>query len=200
MTQICDIKSKNAQNDYDMMEFKVLKCLLENNYDALLKQFGIDKNKAVFEVERFLGRKLNRPKESEQQVAPKPIQNTVIQSNLPAMSAEGAADFFSQLGQKDQQPNQASQSSGPTDGASGGGTSNQIQPSAASGLGGDDQRAPNARMHTIQETVSRNINWDEGAEGIIKQNLLVGELEYAAEVALKCGRTAEALLIAEAGG
>jgi len=46
-----------------MVEFKVLKCLLEENYDALLKQFGIDKNKAQFEVERFLGRKLNKPKE-----------------------------------------------------------------------------------------------------------------------------------------
>jgi hypothetical protein len=30
--------------------------------------------------------------------------------------------------------------------------------------------------------------------------LLVGQLEYAAQVALKCGRTTEALLIAEAGG
>ena len=37
-----------------------MKCLIENNYDALLKQFGIDKNKAIFEVEKFLGRKLNR--------------------------------------------------------------------------------------------------------------------------------------------
>lgn len=52
----------------------------------------------------------------------------------------------------------------------------------------------------VEETISRNINWDEGAEGIIKQNLLVGQLEYAAQVALKCGRTTEALLIAEAGG
>jgi len=52
----------------------------------------------------------------------------------------------------------------------------------------------------VTETISRNVNWDEGAEGIIKQNLLVGNLEYAAEVALKAGRTAEALLIAEAGG
>jgi hypothetical protein len=40
-----------------MMEFKVLKCLIENNYDEILKQFGIDKNKASFEVERYLGRK-----------------------------------------------------------------------------------------------------------------------------------------------
>lgn len=44
------------------------------------------------------------------------------------------------------------------------------------------------------------MNWDEGTEGIIKRNLLIGNLECAAEVALKAGRTAEALLIAEAGG
>lgn len=55
-------------------------------------------------------------------------------------------------------------------------------------------------MTFITETISKNVNWDEGAEGIIKRNLLVGNLEYAAEVALKAGRTAEALLIAEAGG
>jgi hypothetical protein len=44
-----------------MMEFKTLKCLLEDNYTDLLKQFGIDENKTIFEVERYLGRKLNRP-------------------------------------------------------------------------------------------------------------------------------------------
>jgi hypothetical protein len=43
-----------------MTEFKVLKCIIENDYDALLKQYGIDKKKATFEVERFLGKKLNR--------------------------------------------------------------------------------------------------------------------------------------------
>jgi len=52
----------------------------------------------------------------------------------------------------------------------------------------------------VQETISRNANWDEGVEGIIKQNLLLGELECAAQVALKCGRPTQALLIAEAGG
>lgn len=63
MSQICDSKSKNATNDYDMMEFKVLKCLLELNYTDLLKQFGIDENKAIFEVERYLGKKINRQQE-----------------------------------------------------------------------------------------------------------------------------------------
>lgn len=52
----------------------------------------------------------------------------------------------------------------------------------------------------MTETISRNVNWDEGIEGIIKRNLLIGNLEYAAEVALKSGRTTEALLIGEAGG
>ena len=35
---------------------------------------------------------------------------------------------------------------------------------------------------------------------MIKKNLMMGNLQYAAEVALKCGRSAEALLIAEQGG
>lgn len=48
-----------------MMEFKVLKCLIDDNYDELLKQFGIDKNKAAFETERYLGKKLNRPQENQ---------------------------------------------------------------------------------------------------------------------------------------
>ncbi len=48
-----------------MMEFKVLKCLIENNYDEILKQFGIDKNKAAFEVERYLGRKFQKPQENK---------------------------------------------------------------------------------------------------------------------------------------
>lgn len=56
------------------------------------------------------------------------------------------------------------------------------------------------KMSFITETVTKNTNWDEGSEGIIKRNLMVGNLDYAAEVALKCGRTTEALLIAEAGG
>jgi hypothetical protein len=98
--QICDINSKNSQNDYDMMEYKVLKCLIEDNYDSLLRSFGIDKNKAIFEVERFLGTKIKK----EQQRAEPQVQksNALMQSNLPSMTAEGAADFFSQLGQKEQ--------------------------------------------------------------------------------------------------
>jgi hypothetical protein len=77
-----------------MMEFKVLKCLLVEKFDDLLKEFGIDKNKAAIEVERYLGRKIQRPNEQQQVAAP--VQK--IQSNILEMTAEGAADLFSQLG------------------------------------------------------------------------------------------------------
>ena len=35
---------------------------------------------------------------------------------------------------------------------------------------------------------------------MIKKNLIFGNIQYAAEVAMKCGRTTEALLIAGLGG
>ena len=44
--------------------------------------------------------------------------------------------------------------------------------------------------------VSRNSNWNQGAEGIIKRNLMVGNIDAAAECAFKCGRITEALLLA----
>lgn len=65
---------------------------------------------------------------------------------------------------------------------------------------GEEEHPRDQKQTLVTETISRNSNWDEGLEGVIKRNLLIGNLEYAAEVALKAGRTTEALLIAEAGG
>jgi protein transport protein SEC31 len=36
-----------------------------------------------------------------------------------------------------------------------------------------------------QEVISRNSNWDEAGEGVIKRNLLIGNIEGASECALK---------------
>lgn len=104
------------------------------------------------------------------------------------MSAESAADFFSQLGSRTQTAVPSNQSN----------NNNEEQKTAGSTGEGDEQREK--QMTFITETVSKNSNWDEGVEGIIKRNLLLGNLEYAADVAMKAGRTTEALLIAEAGG
>lgn len=67
------------------------------------------------------------------------------------MTAEGAADFFSQLGQKEQKAPKQPEPAKPA---------NDFQPeSETAGSGG---------QRIVQETISRNTNWDEGAEGIIK--------------------------------
>jgi protein transport protein SEC31 len=48
--------------------------------------------------------------------------------------------------------------------------------------------------------VQKNFNWDLGKERMIKQNLLIGNYGGAIDAALKCGRTAEALIIAFSQG
>lgn len=48
--------------------------------------------------------------------------------------------------------------------------------------------------------VPRNFNWDLGKERLVKQNILIGNYEGAIDAALKCGRTAEALIIAYSCG
>lgn len=50
--------------------------------------------------------------------------------------------------------------------------------------------------NTIKETYSRNINWNVGQEKLIKQCLLIGDLESAVEILFKNNRSSEALLIA----
>ena len=38
-----------------------MKCAFYKNYDELFKMFGFERGKVVAEVERFLGKKLNKP-------------------------------------------------------------------------------------------------------------------------------------------
>ena len=48
----------------------------------------------------------------------------------------------------------------------------------------------------LTEKVTSNVNWNVGAENIIKNNIIIGNTEGAIDTAMKCGRTVEAMLIA----
>lgn len=97
------------------------------------------------------------------------------------MDAASAADFFANLGTKPAQE----QPSAP-----------QPQtPKKDEFLQVADQKEV-----LMQESISRNTNWNAGTESLIKKNLMVGNYEYAAECALKIGRVGEAFLIAKMGG
>ncbi len=50
------------------------------------------------------------------------------------------------------------------------------------------------------DEISRNTNWDAGAEKIIKKNILIGNFDGAIDSAAKCGRWVEALLLSHSKG
>ncbi len=54
--------------------------------------------------------------------------------------------------------------------------------------------------YIMQENVTKNSNWNAGIGKIIKTNILIGNIEGAVDSALKCGRVAEALLLAYTKG
>ncbi len=65
-----------------------------------------------------------------------------------------------------------------------------------------DSRSRGVSMESLGavERISRNMNWNEGVEKIIKQSILIGNLEGAVDCCLKCGRAAEALILASFAG
>ena len=96
------IEEREAQkNEIDRVEFTVMKCIHKGKYDDLLKLFGLDKTKIVGEVEKYLGKRLLK----QEQTQP---TNTIVQATPPPkqdfipMTAESAADFFSELGSRSQ--------------------------------------------------------------------------------------------------
>lgn len=68
--------------------------------------------------------------------------------------------------------------------------------SGATKQGNQTPHHENEKPNTIQEIQTININWNVGNEKLIKQSLLIGDLESAMEIAFKSGRTTEAFWIA----
>jgi len=173
-----------------------LKSLAVGSQEDLLKEFGFDSKKVTFEAEHFLGKQIkvvsheDSSKKGGRLNQPPVVTENPFANDLDNLSQEGAFDFFNKLGNQPQPQKKEEeikqQRAHDT-------LANEASPHAFL----THQHDPS---HLIHETVSRNANWNEGVESLIKKNLLIGNLQYAAEIALKCGRTTTALLIAERGG
>ena len=96
-----------------------------------------------------------------------------VESDFKMLTAEEAGDFFENLGRK---------------------KSKDIQGRLSASMADVDED------YTTQENITKNTNWNAGIEKIIKTNMLIGNIEGAVDSALKCGRVAEALLLAFAKG
>jgi protein transport protein SEC31 len=157
--------------DTDKLELKMLGAQLQGrSATSVLEALGLDPTKIMKETELFTGKKKSK-------VDDKPTKKAdpVVSFTNEQMSAGEVEDFFNLAGQP---------------------------PKAAPKVSSSPM--PAARVEefkqTLTETISRNSNWDEGGERLIKENLLIHNLECAIDCALTCGRTAEALIIAEQGG
>jgi len=96
-----------------------------------------------------------------------------VESDFKMLTAEEAEDFFDTLNKKSTKDATGRKSESMAD------------------VGDED---------ITQEVVTRNNNWNAGIEKIIKGNILIGNIEGAVDSALKCGRVAEALLLAYSKG
>ena len=56
MEGLIERKAKEAGSSPDKIELLAVKSLAAGSVDGLLKEFGFDKKKVTFEVERFLGK------------------------------------------------------------------------------------------------------------------------------------------------
>ena len=77
-----------------------LKSLASGSQEDLFKEFGFDTNKVTFEAERFLGKQITKKSEDPKSRLDKPpvVTENPFAKDLTDLSAEGAADFFNQLG------------------------------------------------------------------------------------------------------
>ena len=53
-------KARSASSKEDKVELLAVKALAAGNIEGLMKEFGFDKKKVIFEVERFLGKQHKR--------------------------------------------------------------------------------------------------------------------------------------------
>ena len=133
----------------------------EDGVDRTLALLGLDKKTIMADTEQYTGKK--RETTERRKAAPqesKPAADFIFAS----CSTSAAEDFFNKT------------SSGPTKDPS---------PKVAAS-------APKSKpdfKHVLTETISKNTNWKEGGEKLIKENLITRNFQCAIDCALMAGRT-----------
>ena len=175
-------KIQTEMNIVQICQNKILNQNLSQNEQQQWKLIKalIGKNKN--EIMEFLGYDPKNIKSECERYTGKKSQTSKMDNNpfnknetpLEAISLVEAENFFDRIGRE----------------------SNQSQKGRKSSTG----EIVNPSVNLSTEVVSRNSNWNDGIERIIKDNLLIGNMEGAVDSALKCGRSAEALIFASFGG
>lgn len=155
------IANLTAQNPADKLELDlILTKTQEDGVDSALALLGLDKKTLMVETEQYTGKK--RETTERRKVVPQESKPTDF--IFASCSTSAAEDFFNKARvgpAKDPTPKQAA-------------------------------TAPKAKpdfKQTLTETISKNTNWKEGGEKLLKENLITRNLQCAIDCALIAGRT-----------
>lgn len=173
LSEILEEKINSSKDKNVGLMWVALKSHFTSNFNELFRIMGYDKSKLQNEVFNYIGKKVQKETKKRE------VQRNI---NLVQNNDNDAFDFWNEVTAKNE----------PTPLA-------QKDPQLSAGSSAHKEPTPNEKAATITETISKNTNWNLGPEKLIKQSLLIGDLESAVDVALKSGRDAEALLIASAG-
>ncbi|KAF4672184.1 protein transport protein S31 [Perkinsus olseni] len=179
----CEVKIDETSDEHEKLSWDIMACLFDEDYrQEIVSKIGIDHTEIVKAAEQYLGRPVKRDR-SDNAIANQSgaTQGDVVdnqqQQNQQAtpMDSEQAESLFDTLARTNEESEQQAAEQG---GAS-----------SAGGL-----------LSPVADMTRSETDWTTGVEHIIKQSLLVGDLNAAVDCCMRSGKYADALLLASGGG
>ncbi|CAD7968388.1 unnamed protein product [Amoebophrya sp. A120] len=178
----CQTKSRVEKDEYEkaLWDFISLHINADDitSKQRIVTKLGYDLQEIANSAEQYLGHKpgskwAEKAAAEEQARISKASMDQASNNGAPALPAfdeHAAEDFFSTMAQKEAQKKQE-----------------DLQLA---------RKKEEEELQLQQKKVDSASDWNQGPELLIRQNFLVGSREAAVEICLKCGRVADALLIA----
>ncbi|EER05343.1 conserved hypothetical protein [Perkinsus marinus ATCC 50983] len=183
----CEVKIDESNDEHERLSWDIMACLFDEDYrQEIVAKIGIDHSQIVRAAEEYLGRPVKRDKSDNALVNQSGVgsgadnqqqqqeQQQQQQQQIAAMDSEQAESLFDTLARTNEESEQAGE---------------QVGAASAGGL-----------LSPIADMTRSETDWTSGVEHIIKQSLIVGDLDAAVDCCMRSSKYADALLLASGGG
>ena len=173
----CNSMHESASDVHEKLTWKLLSIISDSPSDrrSIAAAFGVDVNEVKLAIDKYIGRDIqNSVAENVTQEINSPEKHVAGFSDPTSLDPDQLDNLFDQLAK-----NTESQQ-------------HQSQPVTT----GSRRGTPRA---LLGEEIGDLTDWTQGPEFLIKQSILVGDFEGAVDCCMRCGRFADALLLAASG-
>lgn len=177
----CNAKIGESIDEHEKLTWTLMSLLFQGSESRgqIIAAMGIDPTEIRALSEKYLGKASKQVAAPAQILQQEPIHGGFgLLGDASSLNPDQLDDLFDQLAKTSEQQQQ---------------------------MGGGFNSGPNSRRGTpraIQANSDEQIDqtdWTQGPEAIIKQSILIGNVEAAVECCMKCGRYADALFLAASG-